>query len=229
MKNAHLRMGSLQFTKVLRDTTIDITVRLDRMIAEHDADNRSARCHLLSVIGNDQEIAAIAAAIADEARFYANGPEVNQLMITLGKEAQVFRSSISIPGRRRALRHLVAISEELSETRAGGNPSARRTILCDDDRAFLLYRIGARFGLPVLAEWSEWFGQMLERRNEIEALIGIGCTPIVVKGTKKRFLGWIGHALKRGAIRIPEHGQSALWQVPAEFSANVEETEKEAA
>ena len=71
MKNAHLRMGSLRFTKVLRDTTIDITLRMDRMIAEHDADNRSAQCHLLSVIGNDQEIAAIAAAIADEARFYA--------------------------------------------------------------------------------------------------------------------------------------------------------------
>ena len=85
MKNAHLRLGSLQFTKVLRDTTIDITVRMDRMIAEHDAENRSARCHLLSVIGNDQEIAAIAAAISEEARFYANGPEVNRLMITLGQ------------------------------------------------------------------------------------------------------------------------------------------------
>lgn len=220
MKNAHLRMGSLQFTKVLRDTTIDITLHMDRMIAEHDADNRSARCHLLSVIGNDQEIGAIAAAIADEARFYAKGPDVNRLMITLGQDAEVFRSSISIPGRRRPLRQLVAISEELSKTRAGGNPSARRTILCDDDRAFLLYRIGARFGLPVLAEWSDWFGQMLERKNAIERLIGIGCAPIVAKGTKKRFLGWIGHALKRGAIRIPEHSQTALWQVPAGFSAN---------
>ena len=229
MKNAHLRMGSLQFTKMLRDTTIDITLRMDRMIAEHDADNRSARCHLLSVIGNDQEVAAIAAAIADEARFYASGPDVNRLMITLGKEAEVFRSSMSIPGRRRPLRHLVAISEELSKTRAGGNPTARRTILCDDDRAFLLYRIGARFGLPVLPEWSEWFGQMLERKNTIEPLIGIGCTPVVVKGTKKRFLGWIGHALKRGAVRIPEHGQSGLWQVPRWFSANLRETEKDAA
>ena len=229
MKNAHLRMGSLQFTKMLRDTTIDITLRMDRMIAEHDADNRSARCHLLSVIGNDQEVAAIAAAIADEARFYASGPDVNRLMITLGKEAEVFRSSISIPGRRRPLRHLVAISEELSKTRAGGNPTARRTILCDDDRAFLLYRIGARFGLPVLPEWSEWFGQMLEHKNTIEPLIGIGCTPVVVKGTKKRFLGWIGHALKRGAVRIPEHGQSGLWQVPTWFSANLRETEKDAA
>ncbi len=65
MKNAHLRFGNLQFTKVLRDTTIDITVRMDRMIAEHDAENRSAKCHLLSVIGNDQEIAAIAAAISE--------------------------------------------------------------------------------------------------------------------------------------------------------------------
>ena len=167
MKNAHLRMGSLQFTKVLRDTTIDITLHMDRMIAEHDADDRSARCHLLSVFGNDQEIGAIAAAIADEARFYAKGPDVNRLMITLGQDAEVFRSSISIPGCRRPLRHLVAISEELSKTRAGGNPSARRTILCDDDRAFLLYRIGARFGLPVLAEWSDWFGQMLERKNAI--------------------------------------------------------------
>src|SRR5206468_4148748 len=88
------------------------------------------------------------------------GPEVSRLMIRLGEEAEVFRSSISIPGRRRPLRHLVAVSEELSKTRAGGNPNARRTILCDDDRAFLLYRIGARFGLPVLAEWSDGFGQM---------------------------------------------------------------------
>ena len=229
MKNAHLRMGSLQFTKMLRDTTIDITLRMDRMIAEHDADNRSARCHLLSVIGNDQEVAAIAAAIADEARFYASGSDVNRLMITLGKEAEVFRSSMSIPGRRRPLRHLVAISEELSKTRAGGDLTARRTILCDDDRAFLLYRIGVRFGLPVLPEWSEWFGQMLEHKNTIEPLIGIGCTPVVVKGTKKRFLGWIGHALKRGAVRIPEHGQSGLWQVPTWFSANLRETEEDAA
>jgi hypothetical protein len=222
-------MGSLQFTKMMRDTTIDITLRMDRMIAEHDPDNGSARCHLLSVVGNDQEVAAIAAAIADEAWFYASGPDVNRLMITLGKEAEVFRSSMSIPGRRRPLRHLVAISEELSKTRAGGNPTARRTILCDDDRAFLLYRIGVRFGLPVLPEWNEWFGQMLEHKNTIEPLIGIGCTPVVVKGTKKRFLGWIGHALKRGAVRIPEHGQSGLWQVPTWFSHNLRETEKDAA
>jgi hypothetical protein len=229
MKNAHLRFGNLQFTKVLRDTTIDITVRMDRLVAEHDAEKRGAKCHLLSVIGNDQEIAAIAAAIAEEARFYASGPEVNRLMITLGKEAEVFRGSISVPGRRRPLRHLVALSEELSRTRAGGNPTARRTILCNNAQAFVLFRIGVRFGLPVLAEWSEWFSQELEHRKAIEPLIGISCAPVLVKGTKKRFLGWIGHALKRGAIRIPDDSQTLLWQAPVGFSVDLDDGEQEAA
>ncbi len=86
MKNAHFRMGTLQFTKVLRDTTIDVSVRMDRFIAEHESDGRSARCHLLSVIGNDQEIGAIAAAISDEACFNVSGPGLDRIMISLGKD-----------------------------------------------------------------------------------------------------------------------------------------------
>jgi hypothetical protein len=222
MKNAHLRVGTLQFTKVLRDTTIDVSVRMDRLIAEHEAEGRGARCHLLSVVGNDQEIAAIAAAISDEARFYAMGPDSSRIMTSLGKDAEVFRATINIPGRRRPLRHLVAVSEELSQTRSGGNPSARRTVLCGDDPAFLLYRLGARFGLPVLPEWSEWFTSELERHKTIEPLMGLGCRPVLVKGTKKRFLAWISHALKRDLIRIPHDGIASPWRVPTSFQATVE-------
>ena len=222
MKNAHLRIGNLQFTKVLRDTTIDVSVRMDRFIAEHDSDGRSARCHLLSVIGNDQEIGAIAAAISDEARFYASGPGLDRIMVSIGKDADVFRGSISVPGRRRPVRHLVAVSEVLSRTRAGGNPTARRTVLCNGDPAFLLYRLAARFGLPVLPDWSEWFSHELQSHNAIEPLLGLGCRPVLVKGTKKRFLGWIGHALKRGQISIPPDGLSFVWQVPTSFGADLE-------
>ena len=229
MKNAHLRMGTLQFTKVLRDTTIDVSVRMDRLVAEHESDRRSARCHLLSVIGNDQEIGAIAAAISDEARFYASGPELNRIMISLGKDADVYRGSISIPGRRRPLRHLVAVSEDLSRTRAGGNPTARRTVLCDGDPPFLLYRLGVRFGLPVLPEWSEWFGRELDQHKAVEPLIGLGCKPVLVKGTKKRFLGWIGHALKRGMIVIPDVVQASPWHVPASFRIESDAAADEAA
>jgi hypothetical protein len=229
MKNAHLRMGTLQFTKVLRDTKIDVSVRMDRFIAEHETTDKSARCHLLSVIGNDQEIAAIAAAISDDERFFASGPQLNRTMISIGKEANVFRGTISIPGRRRPLRHLVVVSEDLSQTRAGGNLRARRTVLCGEDPAFMLYRLGARFGLPVLPEWSEWFGRELERHRAVAPLIGLGCRPVLVKGTKKRFLGWIGHALKRGAIQIPPDSQASLWNVPTSFENEPEAAEIEGA
>ena len=50
-----------------------------------------------------------------------------------------------------------------------------------------------------------------------------------MKGTKKRFLGWIGHALKRGAIRIPDDGQLLPWHAPVGFSVDLDEREQEAA
>ncbi|MBY0502696.1 MAG: hypothetical protein K2X03_02220 [Bryobacteraceae bacterium] len=224
MKNAHLRTGKLQFIKVLRDTATDVTLHLDRLVAERAAEGGSAQCHLLSVIGNDQEVAAIAAAIADEARFYATAPALDRLMISLGKDPEVFRASINIPGRRRPLRHLIAISAELARTRIGGDPRARRTILVESDPTFLLYRLGARFGLPVLPEWNDWFVRMIESKNSVERLIGIGCDPVVVKGTKKRFLGWIGHALRRAVIHIPERSQGVRWQAAIAFQG-AEESE----
>jgi hypothetical protein len=52
-----------------------------------------------------RKIAAIAAAISDEARFYATGPDFGRIMTSLGKDADVFRAPINIPGRRQPLRH----------------------------------------------------------------------------------------------------------------------------
>jgi hypothetical protein len=102
-------------------------------------------------------------------------------------------------------------------------------VLCDDDPEFLLYRVSVRFGLPVLPDWSQWFSRELERHNAIEPLIGVGCTPVLVKGTKKRFLGWIGHALKREAIQIPADGLSWVWTVPMGFRTLLQTTAVEAA
>jgi len=217
MQNAHLRMGMLQFTKITRDTTIDVRVHVDRAIAVHQADKRSAHCHLLSIFGNDQEVAAIAAALSEEARFYLTGPDIDRLTISVGPEPSLYRSSLSIPGRRRPLRHLVAVSDELTKTCAGGNPGARRTVLCNGEPEFVLHRLGVRFGLPVLPEWSQWFADELRGREAIEPLIGIGCRPVLVRGTKKRFLVWIGHGLKHGLIRIPASCQTNSWNLPANF------------
>lgn len=227
MKNAHLRMGTLQFIKILRDTTTDVTLHLDRLIVEPATEGSCSRCHLLSVVGNDQEVAAIAAAIGDEARFYAAGPGLERSLVSLGKDAEVFRASMTVPGRRRPLRHLIGLSQEMSRTRAGGDIRARRTILVDDDPSFLLYRLGARFGLPILPEWGNWFSHMAQKQCAIERLVGIGCSPVMVKGTKKRFLGWIGHALKRGSIRIPEGHQQTDWRVHSNIESLIKSSDEE--
>ena len=64
MKNAHLRMAHLKFRRTTKETVTQIRVPMDRLIAEA-GEKGSARAHLISVFGNDQEIAAIAAALTE--------------------------------------------------------------------------------------------------------------------------------------------------------------------
>jgi len=231
MKNAHLRIGTLEFRKVTRDGTLAVRVWLDRLVLECESENsRHTKAHLVSVFGGEQDIAAVAAAIAEQARFAVRGPGLPALQIVLGDDSEIIRSSINIPGRKRAVRHLVAMSKELALTRPGGDLKARRTVLVSSDADFVLYRIGVRFGLPVLPQWSEWFSRELEKHHAVRKLVGLGCDPILVSGTKKRFLGWIGHAIKRGHIRIPDGVDVAHWKIPARFSAvGEEETGREIA
>lgn len=224
MKNAHLRMGTLEFRRITRDTTLSVRVWLDRLILEREGEgNRHGKAHLVSVFGGEQDIAAVAAAIAEQASFTVRGPSLADLQIVLGEDPQVLRSSMSIPGRKRAVRHLVVMSQELALTRPGGDLKARRTVLVSSDAAFVLHRIGVRFGLPVLPQWSAWFSRELEKHHAIRRLIGFGCDPILVSGTKKRFLAWFGHAIKRGQISIPDGAEITQWSVPVHFSATAEE------
>ena len=170
MQNAHLRMGRLEFSTApgRNSTGIHIKLPMDRVIVEPAGDREaSARCHMFSVVGGDQDVAAVAAAVSEAARFTTEGADVARIVVTVGENARAFRSSVTIPGRKHAVRHLVAVSEELSLTQAGASPDAQRTILCDDDTRFILYRLGVRFGLPVLPEWSEWVVTELQRRRAL--------------------------------------------------------------
>ena len=158
---------------------------------------------------------SISAAIAEEGCFQVQGPSIPALSVSLGADAETFRASIPVPGRKRPVRHLVAISKELAQTRAGGDPTARRTVLCANTPSFVLYRLAVRFGLPVLPDWSEWFHKEIVPRRAIQQLIGLGCEPVLVNGTKRRFLAWIGHGLRRHQIEIPDGLETPLWNIPA--------------
>ena len=227
MKNAHERFGSLEFTKRVKDATTRIRVYMDRLIAEPPRQERgTVSGHFFSVFGSDAEVAALSAAVADGAFFQARIPGRTAITISLGPEAQCFRGSVTIQGRNRPVRHLVALSAELLKTRPGADREGKRTILYDDDPTFVLYRLSRRFGLPVVPEWSTWFKRELERRKAIESLLGLGCSPVLVKGSKERFLGWIGKALKQQTISMPEVNGPVSWNPPQVFPQKKTATSK---
>lgn len=218
MKNAHERFGTVAFTKRVKDTTTRIRVYTDRLIAEPGKEERGpAGAHLLSVLGSDAEIAALWAAVTEGALFQMRIPGGAPFAASLGTEAQCYRGSVMLAGRKRPIRHLVALSAEMLKTRPGADREGTRTILCDDDPTFVLYRMARRFGLPAVPEWAPWFMRELERRKAIQSLLGLGCSPVLVKGNKETFLGWIGKALKTGSIRIPQENGAITWKLTTNF------------
>lgn len=222
MQNAHLRMGRLEYLKAAttpKSTPTYITLSMDRTIVEPAVEPaESPRCHLLSVFGGDQEIGAIAAAIADEARFTVSGPGLDSYMVTLGERPQLFRSSIQVPGRKQPVRHLVALSEQLFQTQGGGNTEADRTIVYSSEPEFLIYRLSVRFGIPGLPCWSSWIAGELHRRKMVQELAGIGCSPVLVKATKQIVLDIIASALRAGILQIPKD-PVLEWRVANCFAA----------
>jgi len=215
MKNAHERFGVLEYTKRMKDTTTRIRLRLYRFIAEVD-NERNCKAHLISVLGGDSDIGAIWAAVIEQNLFTVEAPGIEPLAATLGEDAQCFRGTITIAGRR-PIRHLVAVSADLAKTRPGADPQGRRTILCDNDQTFMLYRIAQQFGLPVVPEWADWFNAELTRHSVIKPLVGLGCSPMLVSGTKKLFLKWIRRALRQKRIEVPDCNEPVRWNLAHSF------------
>ena len=208
MRNAHERFAMLVFTKRMKDTTTHIRLRLDRLVGEVEKDR--SKIHLLSVIGGDADVGAIWAAINEESHFTIQGPGIEPMTGSLGADAQCFRGTLTLAGRR-PTRHLVAISAEVAKTRPGADREGNRTVLCEDDPKFVLYRVAQRFGLPVVPEWADWFNAELNRRGAVRPLLGLGCSPVLVSGTKKIFLKWIGRALRRKQIQFPDENGPVRW------------------
>jgi hypothetical protein len=215
MKNAHERFGVLEYTKRMKDTTTRIRVRLDRFIGEIEHD-QNGKAHLISVLGGDSDVGAIWAAVIEQNFFTVEAPGIDSITVSLGEGAQCFRGTINIAGRR-PVRHLVAISTELAKTRPGTDPEGKRTVLCDSDPTFVLYRIAQRYGLPVVPEWATWFNDELSRRGAIKPPIGLGCSPVLVSGTKKLFLKWIRRALRQKRIEVPDCNGPVRWNLAHSF------------
>src|SRR5258708_12949676 len=132
------------------------------------------------MIGGDAEIGALWAAVTEGALFHIQLPGGAPIATSLGLEAQCFRGSVAIPGRKRPARHLVAVSAELAKTKPGADREGIRTVLCDDDPVFVLYRVPSPYGLPVTPEGTSWFMHELIQPKAITPLLGLVCSPLLV-------------------------------------------------
>jgi hypothetical protein len=210
MNNAHLRFGWLTYVKSTEKSTTSIKLRLDRFIGEVLPDPpRQAKAHLISVLGGDTQIAAISAAISLGDRFMVEGPEVQPIRVCLERNAQCFKGSIPMAGRKKPLRHLIGMSEEF----ASGNMSANagRTLLAGSGRQFVWASIAHIYGIPGIPEWADWFQDELDTHHAFVRALGIGCEPVIVKGEKEQFLDWLSWGVESGAIRLPEATGSIRW------------------
>ena len=225
MRNAHERFGVLELTRRVKDTVNEVRVQMDRLIAEPGKDMRST-AHLISAIGGDAEIGAVWSAVIEGAVFRLRMPRGGIVVATLGPDAKCFRGSLAVPGRKRPLRHLVALSQEMAKTRPGADREGTRSVLCNGDGVFVLNRVARRFGLPVVPQWAPWFMHALKHRKAIRPLVGLGCSPVLVQGTKQLFLDWISEGLKQGAIHIPEDKGSLSWNLSTSFFQQSVSTER---
>jgi hypothetical protein len=195
MKNAHLRFGFVEFEKAQKGVVSKIRLFSDQFIG----DRETGKAHLVSVIGGDSDVGAIGAAIQLNESLMIGGPGLATRHYRLGERVRLYRGTINVAGRKRAVRHLVAASTDLQDEGESGS-----SILHADAPEFVLRRLAIAFGLPLLPDWANWFSSRLQSEKRVHRLAGLNCSPILVTGTKAEFLDWIGAGLRAGDIAVPE-------------------------
>ena len=200
MKNAHARFGRLVYVRRTEKTLTNIAAYLESWVGEEN------RAHFVSVIGGDANIGALAAAFAGGDRFTVVDPEGQEAIVSLGEKPACFRGSVTVANRKRPLRHLVAVSQEMVGTEA-----KERLLLIDNDPMFVWSSLVLHYGLPAMPEWAAWVIAELQRRKRIQPLLGFGYRPIAVRVKRQELLSLIKRGVARGALRFPAENGPADW------------------
>jgi hypothetical protein len=201
VKNAHERFGRLAYVRRTEKTTTNIRVFLDVFVGEAER-----KAHLVSVVGGDVEIGALAAAFANGDHFTVIDPAGKETIVALGEKPLCFRGSIMLPGRKRPLRHLVSCSQELADPTAD-----RRLLLVSDDEAFIWSSLVRHHGLPAIPEWGPWMIAQLTKQKRIQPLPGFGYQGVAVRATRKQLLALLSKGLRSQQLRFPNQNAAVEW------------------
>ena len=201
MKNAHERFGTLVYRRRTEKTATNLRVFLDAFVGED-----RGKAHLISVVGGDVEIGALAAAFANGDSFTVVDLYGAESIVSLGEKPLSFRGSIVVPGRKRPLRHLVSCSQELADNTADG-----KLLLISDDQLFIWSSLVCHYGLPASPEWGSWMISQLQQQKRIQPLPSFGYTGVAVKAKRKELLALLCRGLRSKQLAFPAQNGAVEW------------------
>ena len=126
-----------------------------------------------------------------------------------GQADGCFRGPIGVANRRRPLRHLVGLSQEMV-----GNAKQDRLLLISEEPMFVWSSLLLYFGLPALPDWADWFLSELKRRKRIQALAGFGYRAVAVKTRRQELLKLIEQGLRQKKLSFPTSNGPVHWAAP---------------
>jgi hypothetical protein len=201
MKNAHERFGRLVYRRHTEKTATNLRVFLDAFVGEE-----RGKAHLVSLVGGDVEIGALAAAFANGDSFTVVDPYGEESVVSLGEKPLCFRGSIVVPGRKRPLRHLVSCSQELADTTADG-----KLLLISDAHPFIWSSLACHYGLPATPEWGPWMISQLQQQKRIQPLLAFGYAAVTVKAKRKELLALLRRGLRSNQLAFPVLNGAVEW------------------
>jgi hypothetical protein len=203
MQNAYRRLGRLEYLRNSEKTNTQVFLHVDHYVGEGE------QAHLLSLFGGDAEVGAVRAAIYEKHVFTLTFPDGRNQKIGFGPDAECYYGSLFLPGAKRTLRHLVAVSAALH-----ANGTAGQTFLMHLDaetKDLAWATVVSLLGLPADPRWGEVVLGEARKEKRMRRLEGIGCNPAVVLGTREDFMLGIRHARSLGRLPFPENNGPIVW------------------
>ena len=195
MKNAHLRLGSLLFQKhsESRNASTNVKTWCDRYACDN------TQLHIASFFGSDTEMAAFSAAIQEGRQLGVEFPGHNTFHLAMGENAKCYKSQLQVPGRKRKLVHIVAVSEAVQLN------GSQECVYCLNDAPQVVWDTLVHvLGLPGAPAWADWIHDQLKAGKKIEPLRSVGMKAVRVNANRFDLMRLIRKGLLKNKLLFPE-------------------------
>lgn len=201
MKNAHTRIGTIEYAGGTPEQPTKSIAWFDKFAKDEDGFTQ-----MISIFGNDAEVAALRAALIERRVVTAITPDGKSYVIDMGDKLSIYKGHIQIPDRPRPVRHLVVLSQPMVQNGLDGG------VFLFNRRSDIAWATIISFlGLPSAPEWADQGMRWLEANDKVTHLESFGCSASVAKVSRDELLEWIGNGVRDGELNFPQKPGPILW------------------